>query len=142
VKIKILNEKAKMPCRAHPNDAGADLFAIEDCIIMPGERKIIPTGISIKLPESLGGGGYYARIAPRSGLAAKNGIDVLAGVVDSNYTGELKVVLLNTGENAFEVKSGDRIAQLIIEKHYNFEFEVVDSLEETSRGAGGFGSTG
>jgi len=142
MKIKLLHENAKVPLRANPEDAGADLFSVEDCSIGPGERKIIPTGISVKLPEVVGSGGYYGRIAPRSGLAAKNGIDVLAGVIDSTYTGEIKVVLLNTGDKVFEIKSGDRIAQLIIEKHYNFNFEVVSELPKTERGSGGFGSTG
>lgn len=140
MKIKLLNKMAKVPYRAHPNDAGADLFSIEHCVISPGERRPISTGISLEIPE-----GYYGRIAPRSGLAAKNGIDVLAGVVDSGYRGDIKVVLLNTDQSGlgdFEIKIGDKIAQLIIEKHYNFEFEVVDSLEETIRGSGGFGSTG
>jgi dUTP pyrophosphatase len=138
MKIKLLKEDAKVPFRAHPTDAGADLFSNEDCSISSGERKIVSTGISIEIPE-----GYYGRIAPRSGLAAKNGIDVLAGVIDSSYRGEIKVVLLNTDKNNdFAIKKNDKIAQLIIEKHYNFEFEVVNSLEETSRGTGGFGSTG
>lgn len=140
MRIKLLNDKAKIPCRAHSTDAGADLFSIEDCLIRPGERRPVSTGISLEIPE-----GYYGRIAPRSGLAAKSGIDVLAGVLDSSYRGEIKVILLNTDQSNprdFEIKAGDRIAQLIIEKHYNFEFEVVDSLEETTRGVGGFGSTG
>lgn len=139
MKIKLLNEKAKVPFRAHVTDAGADLFSIENCVISPGERRPVSTGISLEIPE-----GYYGRIAPRSGLALKSGIDVLAGVVDSSYRGEVKVILLNTDQNGFdfEIKTGDKIAQLIIEKHYNFEFEVVDNLEETTRGTGGFGSTG
>lgn len=140
MRIKLLNDKAKIPCRAHPTDAGADLFSTENCIISSGERRPVSTGISLEIPE-----GYYGRIAPRSGLAAKNGIDVLAGVLDSSYRGEVKVILLNTDQSDqgdFEIKAGDRIAQLIIEKHYNFDFEVVDSLEETTRSLGGFGSTG
>ena len=137
MRVKLLNEKSKIPCRVHTTDAGADLFSIEDCIVNPSERKLISTGISLEIPE-----GYYGRIAPRSGLAAKNGIDVLAGVLDSSYRGEVKVILFNTSDENFEIKVGDRIAQLIVEKHYNFEFEVVDNLEETTRGSGGFGSTG
>jgi len=140
MKIKLLSEKSKIPFRAHATDAGMDLFSIDDCVISPGERRPVSTGISLEIPE-----GYYGRIAPRSGLAAKNGIDVLAGVVDSSYRGDIKVILLNTDQSGlgdFEIKSGDKIAQLIIEKHYNFELEVVDNLQETIRGSGGFGSTG
>lgn len=137
IKIKKIEEKAKVPYRANESDAGADLFSIENSIINPLERKIISTGISIEIPE-----GYYGRIAPRSGLAAKNGIDVLAGVVDSSYRGEVKVILFNSDNNPFEVKFGDRIAQLIIEDHFNFEFEVAEDLSESNRGSGGFGSSG
>lgn len=108
-------------------------------MIQPLERKTISTGLRLEIPE-----GYYGRVAPRSGLAAKNGIDVLAGVVDSGYRGEVNVVLHNTDKsNTFFVQPGDRIAQIIIERHYNMEFvEVVDELSDTSRGDGGFGSSG
>ena len=138
MKIKLLVEGAKTPFRANKTDAGADICSVEDAIITPLERKAIGTGISIEIPE-----GYYGRIAPRSGLAYKNGIDVLAGVVDSSYRGEIKVILFNTDkENSFEIKKGERIAQLIIEDHFNFEFDVVEELAYTERGSGGFGSTG
>ena len=110
MKIKLLVEGAKTPFRANKTDAGADICSVEDAIITQLERKAIGTGISIEIPE-----GYYGRIAPRSGLAYKNGIDVLAGVVDSSYRGEIKVILFNTDkENSFEIKKGERIAQLII----------------------------
>jgi dUTP pyrophosphatase len=139
VKFNKLSDSAKVPSRANPTDAGADIYSIEQCIIQPLERKAISTGIRMEIPE-----GYYARIAPRSGLAVKNGIDVLAGVVDSSYRGEIKVVLYNSDKsNSFFVNPGDRIAQLIIEKHYNFDLiEVVEELSDTDRGSGGFGSTG
>ena len=138
MKIKLLVEGAKTPFRANKTDAGADICSVEDAIITPLERKAIGTGISIEIPE-----GYYGRIAPRSGLAYKNGIDVLAGVVDSSYRWEIKVILFNTDkENSFEIKKGERIAQLIIEDHFNFEFDVVEELAYTERGSGGFGSTG
>ena len=92
----------------------------------------------MEIPE-----GYYGRIAPRSGLAHKNGIDVLAGVVDSSYRGEIRVILYNTDkEETLQVRSGDRIAQMIVERHYNFEFVEVEDLSVTERGEGGFGSTG
>jgi dUTP pyrophosphatase len=139
IKFNKLHPSAKAPKRSNPTDAGADLFSIEKQVIQPLERKLISTGIAIEIPE-----GYYGRIAPRSGLAIKNGIDVLAGVVDSEYRGEIKIVLYNGDKsNSFFVEPGDRIAQLIIERHYNFEFvEVVEELSNTDRGAGGFGSTG
>lgn len=138
MKIKLLDKNAKIPFRANKTDAGADLCSIENYKIKPLERKAISTGISVKIPD-----GYYGRIAPRSGLAYKNGIDVLAGVIDSDYTGEIKVILFNTDkEKSFEINKGDRIAQLIIEDHFNFDFEVVDELVDTERGDKGFGSSG
>ena len=138
MKIKLLDKNAKIPFRANKTDAGADLFSIENVKILPLERKAISTGIYVEIPE-----GYYGRIAPRSGLAYKNGIDVLAGVIDSSYRGEIKVILFNTDKDKFfEIKIGDRIAQLIIEDHFNFKFEIADELSYTERGEGGFGSTG
>ena len=104
--------------------------------IHPGERRLVDTNIQAKIPD-----GYYGRIAPRSGLAYKDGIDVLAGVIDSDYRGELKVILLNTGNVTKTFQTGDRIAQLILEKAARPNIEVVDNLDETERGAGGFGST-
>ena len=137
MRIKKNNELAMIPVRANPTDAGADLCSVENIVIESLERKMVSTGLVIEIPE-----GYYGRIAPRSGLAAKFGIDTLAGVIDSGYRGEIKVILYNTGKDSFEIKIGDRIAQIIIEKHYNFDFEEVSDLSETSRGQGGFGSTG
>lgn len=136
--IKKLNINAKIPTRANPNDAGADLYSIESLVIPPLSRGIVKTGIVLEIPES-----YYGRIAPRSGLAAKYGIDVLAGVIDSSYRGEIGVVLFNSdSSNSFTVNMGDRIAQLIIESHYNPVFVEVLELTETNRGEGGFGSSG
>jgi dUTP pyrophosphatase len=124
--------------RANPTDAGADLAASEEKAIPPLSRATVRTGVSMEIPE-----GYYGRIAPRSGLAHNHGIDVLAGVIDSSYRGEIRVVLYNTDkEEHFQVRTGDRIAQLIVEKHYNFEFVEVEDLSQTDRGASGFGSTG
>jgi dUTP pyrophosphatase len=138
LKIKKLDPKAIIPTRANPTDAGADLYALEDVKITPSSRALVKTGISLEVPES-----YYARIAPRSGLAYKSGIDVLAGVVDSSYRGEVGVILLNTDtQKIFNIRAGDRIAQLIIEAHYNMTIKEVDSLSDTTRGDGGFGSTG
>lgn len=138
IKIKKLNEVARIPVRANETDAGADLCSVESITIPPLSRALIKTGISIEIPKN-----YYGRIAPRSGLAFKNGIDVLAGVIDSSYRGEVGVILFNTDkDNAFIVNQGDRIAQLIIEAHYNMSFSENDTLTDTERGGGGFGSTG
>lgn len=139
---------ATMPSRGSDDAAGYDLSA---CLITedgchstaelnPGERMAIPTGIYVRVPDD-----HYGRVAPRSGLAFKNGIDVLAGVIDCDYTGEIKVILLNTGSTVFPINHKDRIAQLIIEKISNPLFVEVDSSYElglTERGGSGFGSTG
>jgi len=136
--IKKLHIHAKIPTRANPNDAGADLYSIESIVIPPLSRSVVKTGIALEIPVS-----YYGRVAPRSGLAAKHGIDVLAGVIDSSYRGEIGVVLLNTdSSNSFTINVGDRIAQLIIESHYNPVFIEALDLLETNRGEGGFGSSG
>jgi|688.fasta_scaffold291949_2 dUTP pyrophosphatase len=147
IKIKRINDLAKIPARANPTDAGADLFSVEECVIPPLSRKLIKTGIILEIPDykSLSSAlpMYYGRIAPRSGLAFKHGIDVMAGVIDSSYRGEIGVILYNTDkDNEFKVSVGDRIAQLIIESHHNFDFVEVQDLTDTSRGDGGFGSTG
>ena len=152
VKFVKLNNLAIVPSRQKTGDAGYDLYATESVRIKPMSRALVSTGLSIEVPQ-----GYYARIAPRSGLAVKNGIDVLAGVVDSSYRGEVKVVLMNlsidlasmmgltpniAGSNFdFNIKAGDRIAQLIIEKYYAVDWQQVESLSTTER-TGGFGSTG
>lgn len=141
LKIKLLSDQARVPIKANNSDAGYDLFALEDGIIQPGQRVMIKTGISMAIPL-----GYYGRIAPRSGLAWKNGIDILAGVVDSGYRGPVNVIAINTtsGEQqkSFEYKARDAIAQIIIECCANLSTEVVSELDDTSRGSGGFGSTG
>ena len=109
-----LNTQAILPTRTTDGSAGYDLTAIRDDIIYGGERKLIPIGISIRLPD-----GLYGRIAPRMGLAIKNGIQVGAGIIDPDYTGEISVLLFNHGKDAFSIRKGDRIAQLILE-HFEF----------------------
>lgn len=135
------HEKAVIPCRGRPGDAGMDLFACEALTIAPHDRGLVNVGIVIEIPEDC-----YARIAPRSGLAVRSGIQVGAGVVDCTYRGTIKVLLFNHGSEPFDVRVGDRIAQIIFEKIYPeavFE-EVADpsELSDTTRGAGGFGSSG
>lgn len=127
------------PVYAKWGDAGADLCAAEDITLWPGNNKLVRTGISIALPEHLVG-----LVHPRSGLALKHGITVLntPGTIDSGYRGEIGVILRNNGNHTFEVKRGDRIAQLVIQEYVRGTFIVVDSLPESERGDGGFGSTG
>ena len=139
LQCKRLDKDAKLPMKQSSGAAGFDLFANEDAEMWKQDRSDpIGTGISIAIPP-----GYYGRIAPRSGLAVKHGIDVLAGVIDSDYRGEIKVILLNTDrEERFYVKKGDRIAQLIIEWCGNHTVMDVSELDETDRGQSGFGSTG
>lgn len=135
--FKKLDENAVIPTRGSESAAGMDLTSVIDTIVYPGTRAIIATGLSCMPPKNT-----YLRIAPRSGLAAKNGIDVLAGVVDSDYRGELKVILQNMGDEPFHITSGDRIAQAILECYVSADIEEVDTLDETDRGVSGFGSTG
>lgn len=137
LRIKKLDINARLPTRESNRAAGYDLYANENIHINPDQRCLVSTGIAIQIPY-----GYYGRIAPRSGLAVRNGINVGAGVIDSNYTGHVKILLFNHGETFLDIKDGDRIAQLIIEKIGHFEIEEVDELDQTSRGENGFGSTG
>lgn len=135
-----LSEAAQAPKRAHPGDAGCDLFAAERARLEPGERASVGTGIAVEIPE-----GSAGLVLPRSGLAAKHGISVVnaPGLIDAGYRGEVRVLLLNTDtREAFEVVPGDRIAQLVIVEIGDAEPVEAESLEESARGAGGFGSTG
>ena len=145
VKVKLLPlEHAvglQLPTYATEQSAGMDLSAaIEEAVELgSGERALIPTGLSIALPP-----GYEAQIRPRSGLAVKHGVTVLnsPGTVDADYRGEIKVILVNHGKEAFTVERGMRIAQMVVERYETVGWKVVNSLEETDRGDGGFGSTG
>ena len=130
----------QLPVYAHPGDAGADLVSAEALRLEPGQRALVGTGVRIALPE-----GFAAFVVPRSGLAAKHGITVVnaPGTVDAGYRGEIKVSLLNTDSNAaYDVAVGDRIAQLIVMPVTRARFIPVDALDDSVRGAGGFGSTG
>lgn len=126
-----------LPGYAHPGDAGADLCASTDVVIPARGRLLVPTGLRIALPQ-----GHVGLIWPRSGLAVKQGIDTGAGVIDSQYRGEIKILLFNHTDQDFAVKKGDRIAQLLIQKIQQVDFIPVDNLDDTSRGDQGFGSTG
>jgi dUTP pyrophosphatase len=140
LEVKRLTRDAKVPTRATPHSAGYDLYypyGLTDTIIPPFKRELIPTGIAISVPY-----GTYGRIAPRSGLALRSGIDVMAGVIDIDYRGEVGIILVNLSDTDFIVKSGDRVAQLILERISNPEIVEVENLSNTNRGIGGFGSTG
>lgn len=140
--IKIAkNNPFKLPEYETKGSAGVDLQAYVDLplVLKPMERALVPTGLFIELPE-----GYEAQIRARSGLAIKHGISLVNGIgtIDSDYRGEIKVILINLGSDEFIINSGDRIAQMVIIKHERVDFELVEDLNETERGQGGFGHTG
>jgi len=138
IQIKKLSDQAKIPTQGSKYAAGYDLYAAEEVLVNTMGRKLVKTNISISIPE-----GYYGRIAPRSGLAYKNGIDVLAGVIDSDYRGDIGVILFNSDHNVdFQVNVGDRIAQIIIEKCHSVNWDTVENLEASVRSEKGFGSSG
>ena len=140
VQLKMLDAGLAAPSYAHPGDAGADLRARENVALAPGERKLVPTGVSIALPD-----GFVALIHPRSGLATKHGLTIVnaPGTVDAGYRGEISVTLLNTdSRDVIELRRGDRIAQMVIQRVEYAQFVPVNELSDSVRGAGGFGSTG
>lgn len=140
IRIKLLDGDMPMPRYQHEGDAGLDLPSRVDLVLEPGERAMIPTGIAVAIPQ-----GYAGFVLPRSGLASRHGIALVnsPGLVDSSYRGEMAVVMINTDKNkAFHIKRGDRIAQLVIQKVVEATTIQIDELDETTRGAGGFGSTG
>ena len=142
MKVQIIN-KSPYPCPSYaiPQSAGVDLKAnlTESVTLQPLQRTMVPTGLFIALPA-----GYEAQVRPRSGLAAKHGISVLntPGTIDADYRGEIKVILVNLSSEPFEIVPGERIAQMVIARHEQVEWEQVQELDATERGAGGFGSTG
>ena len=137
MEVRRLCTHAILPRRATSGSAGYDLFCIDTVSILPGELVCVSTGISVKVPD-----GTYGRIAPRSGITVKHNVHVGAGVIDSDYTGEIKVVLCNNGKQVVQFKAFDRVAQLVLEKIEIAEVIEVTELNATSRGSGGFGSTG
>lgn len=139
VLVRKIDGNAVIPQRKYWDDAGADLSSIEELTLAPGERRMVHTGLAIAFPA-----GYVCEVVPRSGLAAKHGITIVnaPGIVDSGYRGELMVILLNTGDEPFEIKKGDRIAQMLFKKVELADFTAVDELPVSERGEGGFGSTG
>nr|WP_202422051.1 dUTP diphosphatase [Nocardiopsis alba] len=140
ITVRRLDPGLPLPAYAHPGDAGADLYTAVDVVLEPGERETVPTGLAIALPE-----GYAAFVHPRSGLAARSGLTVVnaPGTVDAGYRGEIRVTLLNTDPRTpVELSRGDRIAQLVIQRVERAEFVEADTLPDSARGSGGFGSTG
>ena len=142
MKIKIINKSHHpMPAYATPQSAGMDIRAnlTEPVELTPFERKLIPTGLYIALPE-----GYEAQLRPRSGLALKHGLTLLntPGTIDADYRGEIGVILVNLSTEPFTIADGERICQMVIATHAHVEWEAVETLDETERGAGGFGHTG
>ena len=140
--VKVVNRSGReLPAYATPLSAGVDLRASleEPLVLPPMGRALVPTGLYIALPE-----GYEAQVRPRSGLAAKHGITVLntPGTIDADYRGEIRVILVNLSEEPFVIQPGERIAQMVIARHERAEWIETDELDETVRGAGGFGSTG
>lgn len=139
IKFVKLREGAHIPQKAHEDDAGFDLYASEDFLLKAHSFGCVPTAISMELPR-----GTEAQVRPRSGLAARHGITVLnaPGTIDAGYRGEVKVILINHGDNDFEITAGMRIAQLVISSVINTSFVEVSSLDRSDRGEGGFGSSG
>ncbi len=137
LRFEKLDPRAVLPTRGSLSAAGLDLSSIEDVSLHPRERRLIRTGLAVAIPE-----GFYGRLAPRSGLAMQKGIDVLAGVVDADYRGEIGCLLYNAGEELVDLPAQTKICQLIIEKIITPVAVWVDGLSQTTRGSGGFGSTG
>ena len=137
IKIKKLVLEATLPQVSRVGDCAMDLVAAKDYLLNPGEQVLVSTGVAIEIPA-----GFWGNIRDRSGLAGKHGLHTLAGVIDPNYRGEILVALINLGKEAYQIKSGDRIAQMLIQKFENIEIEEVNNLEESNRGANNFGSSG
>jgi len=135
--FKKLDERAVLPSRGSSYAAGLDLFSIEDLTIAPKQRILARIGLAVAIPES-----YYGRIAPRSGLALRTGLDVLSGVVDADYRGEIGCLLYNTADETITLPAQSKICQLIVEKIITPEAVWANEINETDRGSGGFGSTG
>ena len=140
LQVRRLDDRARLPTRAYPGDAGLDLYALDDGVLGPGERASIRTGIAVEIPD-----GQAGLVLPRSGLAARHGISIVnaPGLIDSGYRGEVRVLLLNTDRSkAFTITVGDRIAQLVLVRVETPAVEEVDELALSERSAGGFGSSG
>lgn len=137
IKIQKINPEIKIPGYAHTGDAGMDLYSAEYAVIKPGERKVVATGMKMEIPF-----GYVGLIWDKSGLASKNGLKIMGGVIDATYRGEVGVVIVNLGDQEYRVEKNTKIAQMLIQRVESAEIEEVKNLENTLRGDGGFGSSG
>jgi len=139
LKVKKISTDAKLPSYAHAGDSGMDLYSTEDAVLQPGDIKVVGTGLAVSMPK-----GFEAQIRPKTGLTSKFGLTVLntPGTIDSCYRGELKVILINLGKEPYRVEKGKKIAQMVISRVEEAQIETVEELDETTRNAGGFGSTG
>ena len=140
IPVTRLDPGLPLPSYAHPGDAGADLRTTVDVVLAPGERALVPTGVALALPQ-----GYVGLVHPRSGLAARHGLSIVntPGTVDAGYRGEIKVLLVNLDPHEpVELRRGDRVAQLVVQRVEHVAFDEVDALPDSARGAGGYGSTG
>jgi dUTP pyrophosphatase len=139
VKIKKIKESAILPKYAHEGDAGVDLYSTKEYALKPGERTLVSTGISIAIPL-----GYEAQVRPKSGLALKHGISIVntPGTIDAGYRGEIGVIIINHGQEDYTIEKGKKVAQMVFNKIEAVNFEEVEDLDDTTRGEGGFGSTG
>ncbi|MEP6819248.1 MAG: dUTP diphosphatase [bacterium] len=135
--FKRLDPRATLPTRGSSQAAGLDIYSIEEVDIEPKQRALVRTGLAVAIPE-----GYYGRVAPRSGLATKHGLDVLAGVIDADYRGEIGCLLYNSGGETIHLPASSKVCQLIVERIITPEAMWSDEISETDRGGGGFGSTG
>lgn len=138
IKVKRVKDNAIIPSYAHKGDAGVDLHSTEDYLVDSGQRVLVSTGLQIAIPM-----GYEAQVRPRSGLALKHGISIVntPGTIDAGYRGDIGIILINHGKERFEIKKGQKIAQMVFAKVEEVKFEEADKLDDTSRGTGGFGST-
>lgn len=139
VRLKRLSPEARLPQYAYPNDSGADLYAAEEVVLQPGERRAISTGLAAEVPL-----GFELQVRPKSGIALNSGVTVLnaPGTVDAGYRGEIRVILINLGTAPYVIHKGQKIAQLVLAPVFRADFQEVEELSESTRGAGGFGSTG
>src|SRR3989338_742924 len=137
IKVKRLQVEAKLPSYAHPGDVGLDLYSLEDYLLQPAERKIFPVGFALEFPS-----GYAAVVKDKSSLPKNGGLHTMGGVFDAGYRGEYNVQLVNLGHGPYQIKKGDKLAQLVIYPVASAELEEVQEISDSSRGVGGFGGTG
>jgi dUTP pyrophosphatase len=137
IKIKKLKDSAILPKMMRPGDAALDLYAVEDVVIKVDQRVVVATGIAIEIPD-----GYVGNVRDRTGISFKHGLHTMAGVIDSNYRGDISVLMINLGTEDYQIKAGDRIAQIMVHKIENIELEEVGELSETERGEQRFASSG